>query len=163
MLAKTWVDPNRNGYADLVRPLLSGGSWRIVIPAEGRASAGWLQERSNKTVLVEFAEPGRICMLPWEPYGRAVVERRNELAQSPDEGNLEERIQLTERYRTISVEEGGRFPLHDRERFHLGLSGNDPGSMLVICMSDRIELWTEEFRLRWRETSEHRPPWLIDT
>jgi hypothetical protein len=160
---ETWVDPDGPGaaYVELldVRPgKKSSTRPLVVIPVKGRACAAWL--KMGATVLVEIADPGRVRLLPWQPFGEAVVKRRRELAQGADEEERNELILLTERFRRVHIEKNGRFPLQEREQFHLGL-GSDTGWMvLVICTAEAIELWNEQFRRHWRESAEFDEPWL---
>lgn len=73
--------------------------------------------------------------------------------------DLDELLELTERYRQVTIEKNGRFPIHPRELFHLGLGAGAGLKVLLLCMPDRFELWNEEFRRSWRERTVHHPPW----
>src|SRR6266566_2199829 len=125
---ETWVDQNGPApvYVALIDVLPSQASARPVVhlPRPGRDCVAWLEGGSAADALVELAEPGRIRLLPWQPFGDRLVERRRELSQNPEESQIEELIFLTERYRRVHIDKGGRFPLHDRELFHLGLGSS---------------------------------------
>jgi hypothetical protein len=159
----TWVDPEGPGavYIELIdaQPLDDASGPRVYIPRPGRDCVSWLKARSEVDALVELAEPGRIRLLPWQPFGDRVIKRRRELTQDAEESEIEELIFLTERFRRVHIEKSGRFPFHDRELLHLGLGPTTGWLTLIICTPQRLEFWNEEFRKQWRERSRRRLPW----
>lgn len=118
---ETWPDPEgpKPAYVELIDLRPSDDGPRVQIPAPGRGCVEWPREQESRAALVEIAEPGRIRVLSWK-YGQTVVSRLRELGRVDDEGS-EELLLLVERYRRVTIEKNGRFPLHDRELFHLGL------------------------------------------
>jgi hypothetical protein len=162
-IPEVWVDPEGPGpaYVELVEVRVSGETTgpRIQIPAQGRNCVEWLKAGAPCDALIEISEPGRIRLLPWAPHGEAVVARRRELAREPYDEQLNELLSLTERFRRIHVEKNGRFPVHDRELFHLGLNPATTGTTLLICLPGHVELWNEDFRRRWREQHPYNLPW----
>lgn len=162
---ETWVDPKGPGsaYVELIdtQPASDAAGPLVYIPRKGRDCVAWLTGDAAVAALVELAEPGRIRLLPWHPFGDRVVERRRELGQQAAGGgpDAEELVFLTERFRRVHIEKSGRFPLHDRELVHLGLGPPTGWLVLLVCTRQRLELWNEEFRRQWRQRIRHRPPW----
>jgi hypothetical protein len=159
---ETWVDPDGVGgaYAELinVEPSDDGGR-RIQIPATGRRCVSWLREAAAQPALVEIGDRGRIRLRSWKPFGEAVVARRRELVDFDDPATMQELLTLTERFRRVHFERSGRFPLHEREQFHLGLSDRAGWFVLLVCLPNEVQLWSEEFRRHWRERISYIPPW----
>jgi hypothetical protein len=163
---ETWVDPQGPGtvYVELidVQPAHDAAGPRVHIPRPGRDCVAWLKGGSGVDALVELAEPGRIRLLPWQPFGDRLIERRRELSQNAEASDIEELVFLTERFRRVHIERGGRLPFHDRELVHLGLGPSTGWLTLLLCMPQRVEFWNEEFRRQWRQRTRHRPPWEDD-
>jgi hypothetical protein len=162
-IPETWVDLEGPGaaYVELIdaQPARDGARPLVHIPQKGQDCVAWLTGAAAVAALVELAEPGRIGLLPWRPFGDRVVERRRELSQASEGPDIEELVFLTERFRRVGIEKSGRFPLHDRELFHLGLGPSTGWRILLVCTRERLELWNEEFRRQWRQRIPHRPPW----
>lgn len=160
---ETWVDRSGPGaaYVALVdaQPSSDAAGPLVHIPRRGRDCVAWLTADAGMDALVELAEPGRIRLLPWQPFGDRVVERRRELSQADEGPEVEELVFLTERFRRVRIEKSGRFPLHDREALHLGLGPSTGWLALLICTRRRLEFWSEGFRQQWRQRTRYRPPW----
>jgi hypothetical protein len=161
---ETWVDPQGPGavYAELIDlQRVEDGGRRIQIPAPGRQCVRWLKNAAAQSALIELGEPGRVRLHPWEPCGEAVVARQRELGAA-DGDAMDELLILAERFRRVHIEKNGRLPLHEREQFHLDLSEDTKRQVLLICLPDEIQLWSEEFRRAWRADRPYTPPWVGD-
>jgi hypothetical protein len=159
--AETWVDPEGAGplYVELCELESDDSGWRVQIPSPGRECVEWLRLGKKCRALIEIAEPGRIRVLPWAPYGEQVLARQQELARELGEEALEELLILTERFRGVNVERTGRLPIHSRELFHLGLGPDSGWSALLVCLPEHVEFWNEDYRRRWRAKRAYTPPW----
>jgi hypothetical protein len=159
---ETWINPEGPGpvYADLVDlQRVEDGGRRIQVPAPGRQCVGWLKDAAAQFVLIELGDPGRIRLRPWKPFGEAVVNRQRELGAVGDAAGSDELLTLPERFRRVHFEKSGRFPLHEREQFHLGVSNESGWQVLLICLPNEIQLWSEQFRRAWRAGRRFTPPW----
>jgi hypothetical protein len=161
---ETWVDPDGPGaaYVELIdtQPASEATGPLVRIPRKGQDCVPWLTGEAALPALVELAEPGRIRLLPWRPFGERVIERRRELSQAAENSDdIAELVFLTERFRRVHIEKSGRFPLHDRELLHIGLGPSTGWLTLLVCTRHTLELWSEEFRRQWRQRSRHRVPW----
>ena len=162
-MPETWIDPEGPGpvYIELIDLHSSDNTGpRVAIPLPGRARVEWLRGTRKKcNALVEIAHPGQICLTSWQPYAEEIIRRQRELQSESDDENLDELVWLAERYRRVYIDNNGRFPVRDRELFHLGLGPNTGWHALLICMPNRIEIWNEEYRRNWRDRSSYEAPW----
>jgi hypothetical protein len=162
---ETSVDPSGDGptYAELLDlQKVEDGGRRILIPTMGRACVSWLRSGASQNVLVEIADPGQLRLLPWTPHGEAVLAREQELAKRRDPEALDELLILTERFRRVHFEKSSRFPVQEREQFHLGLSDLSGWRVLLICLPDEVQIWSEEYRRQWRSKIRFSAPWPIE-
>jgi hypothetical protein len=159
---EVWLDPQgrKSVYVELVdlAPDPTTGP-RVQVPAPGRECVEWLKSAEKCDALIEISEPGCVKILPWQPYGEKILSRIQWLEENRPEDWVEEVLFLTERFRRIHVEKSGRFPVHQREQFHLGLSAASGWLVLLVCLPERIELWNEDFRRRWRGKAQFQLPW----
>jgi hypothetical protein len=132
---------------------------RVQIPAPGRRCVEWLTDGEKCEALSEIADPGCVRLLPWDRYGARLISRIKALQESGEDESSNELLYLTERFRRIHVEKNGRFPVHSREQFHLGLNQQTGWRVLLVCVPDRVELWSETFRRQWRGTHSVQLPW----
>jgi hypothetical protein len=159
-----WLDPQgpADAYVELLDLEISEDATtgpRVQVPAPGRQCVKWLKSGEKCDALVEIAEPGLVRVFPWEPYGAEILNRIKELRSESDGPGVTEILFLTERFRRIHVEKGGRLPVHEREQFHLGLSPVAGWLVLLVCLPTHVELWNEDFRRRWRARTRFDLPW----
>jgi hypothetical protein len=55
-------------------------------------------------------------------------------------------IALGERYLRVNIEKAAKLPLHERLCDHLAISIAEKFQLYVICLPEKFELWSKDFR-----------------
>ena len=121
---------------------------RLTLPGRVRNRLSWLKEGEPAVSLLILDELGRAQLLPWEPFGKKVIQRRRELLSRDQRAPeiQEALLGIANRYLKQSIEPKGRVTLSNPALVHLGIQKNLPLSIYVVCHQDRLELWSVDYR-----------------
>lgn len=127
---------------------------RMTIPAVARERTSWLADGGQKLTLFVCEDPGRIKILPWDPYGHRVFQRRRELLTlEPTSEVLEAILEIEDRYLRQSIETGGRVNLSEMALTHLEIRADLPTYAILVCISDVVEIWSVTYRRNRRKAT----------
>ena len=120
---------------------------RMTLPAVARERTSWLADGGQKLTLFVCEDRGRGKLLPWDPYGQRVLDRRQDLLSAPQTSEVIEQIlEFEDRYLKQSIESKGRVNLSEMALTHLEIRESLPTYVIIISHSDIIEIWTNIYR-----------------
>lgn len=138
---------------------------RLQIPKPVRLCAAWLGESAVPKAVFELADPGQVIIWAWSPMGETLTDRRRQLvakiAADPDAET--ELVAIEERYLRVTIEARARFHRNDRIMAHLGIAPGATNALYTVGFANRVEIWSDIFRLRRRQELSEHLHWVPET
>jgi hypothetical protein len=121
---------------------------RLTLSPRCLAALTWVPATGKLLCLLVMEEPGRVRVLPWEPHGLKVVERRRAAAESEEYETI---LRLDDHYLRSTIV-AGRLVLPELAVTHLQPRRTRSATFYVIAVADGLEIWSVAYRNGRRQT-----------
>lgn len=120
---------------------------RIHIPKSLVSEVEWLGEVPLECLMVLSAS-GQIFLLPWEPYGEAVIKKRQNLLEPEplDEETLDNLRFIEHRYHKILIPQEYRPTLPLQALLHLELPEHTSSRIYLTKVGEKLELASPKYQ-----------------
>lgn len=134
---------------------------RVRFPPRITSGIEWFEKGAFDCLMV-LDVPGRVIVLPWNPFGEEVIKKRNELIEEfPENSTLRDAlISLEYRYHRLPIPVDSRPYVGSLALFHLDLPEGLPSRAYLVRSPERLELLSSSCRREMSQKFLHQFPEL---